>query len=147
MAGMNEIVGQGGQLARTFVAAVGSRDPVRWAAMFTDDATYATPDLPNPLEGRDALQTMAATFFKAFPDMAFEVRSVIEQSNVVVLEGATKGTFNGPMMTANGEIPPNGKSYEAPFVAVCELSGTGLITACREYYDTAAFAAQLGLTG
>ena len=39
---------------------------------------------------------MAATFFKAFPDMVFEVRSVIEQGNVVVLEGATKGTFTGP---------------------------------------------------
>ena len=41
------------------------------------------------------------------------------------------------MMTANGEVPPTGKSYKAPFVAVFELSGTGLITACREYYDTA----------
>ena len=69
---------------RTFSAAVGGGDPVRWAAMFTDDATYATPDLPNPLRGRDALEAMAATFFKAFPDMAFEVRSVIEQDNVVV---------------------------------------------------------------
>jgi hypothetical protein len=28
--------------------------------------------------------------------MAFEVRSVIEQGNVVVLEAATKGTFTGP---------------------------------------------------
>jgi steroid delta-isomerase-like uncharacterized protein len=147
MAGMDQIVGQGEQLGRTFVAAVESGDPVRWAAMFTDDATYATPDLPNPLRGRDALEAMAATIFKAFPDIAFEVRSVIEEGNVVVLEGATKGTFTGPMMTANGEVPPTGKSYEAPYVAVCELSGTGLIMALREYYDTAAFAAQLGLTG
>ena len=115
--------------------------------MFTDDATYAVPDLPNPLRGLAALEATAATFFKAFPDMAFEVRSVIEQGNVVVLEGATKGTFTGPMMTADGEVPPTGKSYEAPLVAVCEVSGSGLITACREYYDTAAFAAQLGLTG
>lgn len=102
---MDEIVGQGEQLARTFVAAVGSGNPVSWAAMFTDDATYAVPDLPNPLRGRDALEAMAATFFKAFPDMAFEVRSVIEQGNVVVLEGATKGTFTGPMMTARRRGP------------------------------------------
>jgi steroid delta-isomerase-like uncharacterized protein len=147
MAGMDVIVGQGEQLARTFVAAVGGGDPVRWAAMFTDDATYAGPDFPNPLRGRDALEAMAATIFKAFPDLAIEVRSMIEQGNVVVLEGATKGTFTGPMMTADGEVPPTGKSYEAPYVAVCELSETGLITALREYYDTAAFAAQLGLTG
>lgn len=143
---MDEITGQGERLARTFVAAVGSGDPVRWAAIFTDDATYALPDLPDPVRGRDALEAMAATFFKAFPDMAFEVRSVIEQGNVVVLEGASKGTFTGPMMMADGEVPPTDKSYETPVVAVCELSGTGLITACREYYDTAAFAAQLGLT-
>jgi ketosteroid isomerase-like protein len=49
------------------------------------------------------------------------------------------------MMTANGEVPPTGKSYETPLVSVCELSGTGLITACRDYYDNAAFAAQLGV--
>jgi steroid delta-isomerase-like uncharacterized protein len=144
---MDEFVGQGEQLAREFVAAVGSGDPVRWAALFTEDATYAVPDFPSPVQGRGALEAMAATFFTAFPDMAFEVRSVVEQGNVVVLEGATKGTFTGPMATPDGEIPPTGKWYEAPLVAVCELSDAGLIAACREYYDTAASAAQLGLTG
>jgi steroid delta-isomerase-like uncharacterized protein len=115
--------------------------------MFTDDATYAVPELPEPLRGRDALAAMATTFFKAFPDMSLEIRSVIEQGIVVVLEGATKGTFTGPMTTADGEVPPTGKSFVAPLVAVCELSGTGLIATCREYYDTAAFATQIGLTG
>jgi steroid delta-isomerase-like uncharacterized protein len=146
MAGMDEFIGAGERLARTFVAAVESSDPTRWAAMFTDDATYWVPDVADGLQGRDALQAMAATFFTAFPDMVLEVRSVIEQGNVVVLEGATKGTFTGPMMTAGGEIPPTGKSFETPLVSVCELSDSGLIKACREYYDTAAFAAQLGMT-
>lgn len=115
--------------------------------MFTEDATYTTPDLPDALHGRPALKAMAETLFTAFPDMVFVVRSVTEQGNVVVLEGATKGTFTGPMQTAAGEVPPTGKSYEAPFAAVCELTDTGLIKACREYYDTAAFATQLGLAG
>jgi predicted ester cyclase len=132
---------------QTFVAAVGSGDPVRWAAMFTVDATYAVPDLPNPLRGRDALEAMAATYFKAFPDMAFEVRSVVEQGNVVVLEAATNGTFTGPMSTPDGEAPPTGRAFEAPLVAVSELSETRLIMVCREYDDTAGFAPQLGLTG
>jgi steroid delta-isomerase-like uncharacterized protein len=147
MADMDEFDGHGQRLARTFISTVGSRDPAGWAAMFTDDATYVTPDLPEPLQGRQALKTMAETLFTAFPDMVFVVRSVTEQGNVVVLEGATKGTFTGPMQTAAGEVPPTGKSYEAPFAAVCELSSTGLIMACREYYDTAGFAAQLGTAG
>lgn len=146
MAGMDDFVGQGERLARTFVTAVGSGDPSRWAAMFTDDATYKTPDFPEELQGRDALRAMADTFFTAFPDMELVVRSVVEQGNVVVLEGATKGTFTGPMTTADGEVPPTGKSFEAPFVSVCELSDSGLVMAWREYYDTAAFAAQLGMT-
>ena len=50
------------------------------------------------------------------------------------------------MMTADGEVPPTGKSYETPSPCA-SCSGTGLITACRDYYDNAAFAAQLGLTG
>ncbi|WP_457965485.1 ester cyclase [Arthrobacter sp. D1-29] len=144
---MGETIGHGDRIARAFVAAVGSGDPTRWAAMFTDDATYKTPDFPNPVQGRDALRAMAITFFTAFPDMELMVRSVIEQGNVVVLEGATKGSFTGPLTMADGEVPPTGKSFEAPLVSVLELSDSGLITACREYYDTAAFAAQLGLTG
>jgi hypothetical protein len=65
----------------------------------------------------------------------------------VVLEAATKGTFTGPMATPEGEVPPTGRSYMAPLVAVCEVTDTGLIAACREYYHTAAPAAQIGLTG
>ena len=144
---MDEFGGQGERLARTFVDAVASRDPARWAAMFTEDATYAYPDVPTPLQGREALEALAATFFTAFPDMVLEIRSVVEQGSVVVLEGATRGTFTGPMATADGEVPPTGRSYKAPLVTVCELSDEGLITAAREYYDTAAFAAQLGLAG
>ncbi|MEJ2856185.1 MULTISPECIES: nuclear transport factor 2 family protein [unclassified Saccharothrix] len=144
---MDVVVGRGEQLARAFVTAVESGDPVRWAEVFTDDATYALPDLPEPLRGRNAIEAMAATFFRAFPDMVFEIRTVVEQGDVVVLEGATKGTFTGPMTTPGGEVPPTGKSFETPFAVVCELSGTGLVAACREYYDTAAFAAQLGVTG
>jgi steroid delta-isomerase-like uncharacterized protein len=144
---MDEFISQGERLARTFVEAVGSHDPARWAAMFTDDATYAFPEAPTPLQGREALEALARTFFTAFPDMVFEVRSVVEQGGVVVLEGATLGTFTGPMATADGEVPPTGRSYKAPLVTVCELSEEGLIAAAREYYDTAAFAAQLGLTG
>ena len=57
----------------TLIAAVASRDSAAWAAMFTDDATYAIPEAPEPVRGREALDAMASMFFEAFPDMAFEV--------------------------------------------------------------------------
>ena len=139
--------GRGGQLAKTFIAAVASRDSAAWAAMFTDDAKYAIPETPEPVRGREALDAMASMFFEAFPDMAFEVRTVIEQGSIVVLEAATKGTFTGPMATPEGEVPPTGRSYIAPLVAICELTDTGLIAECREYYDPAGLAAQIGLSG
>jgi hypothetical protein len=79
--------------------------------------------------------------------MAFEVRTMIEQGNTVVLEAATKGTFTGPLATPEVGVPPTRRSYIAPLIAGCELTDTGLIAECREYYDTAAFAAQIGLRG
>ena len=49
----------GEQLAKTFVAAVASRDSAAWAAMFTDDARYSIPDAPEPVRGHEALDAMA----------------------------------------------------------------------------------------
>lgn len=137
--------GAGERFASTFAAAVGSHDPTAWAAMFSEDAKYVIPDAPAPIQGRDALTALAATFFTAFPDMELEVRRVIHQDGIVVLEGATKGTFTGPMTTPEGEAPPTGRSFVAPLVTIFELTDTGLIAESHEYYDPAGFAAQIGL--
>ena len=93
---MDEIAGQGEQLART--------KPPLWKAVTRSALQRCSPTtrltrcqtFRTPLRGRDALEAMAATFFKAFPDMTYEVRSVIEQGNVVVLEGATRAPSPAP---------------------------------------------------
>ena len=96
--------GMGEQLAKTFIAAVASRDPAAWAAMFTDDATYAIPEAPEPVRGREALDAMAS-MFHVRPRHGLRVRTVIEQGNIVVLEAATKGTFTGRWRRPRARFP------------------------------------------
>jgi steroid delta-isomerase-like uncharacterized protein len=137
--------GAGERIASTFAAAVGSHHPAEWAAMFSEDAKYVIPDVPEPIQGRDALTALATTYFTAFPDMELEVRRVVHQGRIVVLEGATRGTFTGPMTTPEGAAPPTGRSFVAPLATIFELTDDGRIAESHEYYDPAFFAAQIGL--
>lgn len=137
--------GVGEVFASTFAAAIGSHDPAAWAAMFSEDAIYVVPDAPEPIRGQEALTAMGKAYFTAFPDIELEVRRVIHQGQFVALEGATRGTFTGPMVMPDGEVPPTGRSFVAPLVTIFELTAAGLIAEAHEYHDPAGFATQVGL--
>jgi hypothetical protein len=116
--------------------------------MFTDDATFAIPEAPEPVRDGEALDAMASMFFGAFPDMwpsrseRFSNRATLWSSrprprHLRWLDGDAR----------RARVPPTDRSYIAPLIAVCEPTDTGLIAECRGFYDTAAFAAQIGLSG
>jgi ketosteroid isomerase-like protein len=97
-----------------------------------------------PFGETTTLRRDAETNLTAFPDLRFELRNVIEQGNCVVVEGIARGTHAGILRTAQGDIGPTNRRFEARFVDVYEVAGDR-VRAGRFYSDVWSLFQQLGL--
>jgi len=102
---------------------------------------------PEPLRGRDAIGKEAAGFFKGFPDLRFEMVTVIasdERSGAA--EARLTGTNTGTLESPTGEeMPPTNKRVDLKGAAFVRLNDRGEIVEERRYYDVGSFLRQLGL--
>src|SRR5206468_4895105 len=81
---------------------------------YAADAVAYDPMYPEPLRGRDAIRKDTEGFLRAFPDLRFELLTVIEADEK---NGAGEvrmtGTHTGPLESPTGEeIPPTNKRIE-----------------------------------
>lgn len=115
-----------------------SHDP----QFMTQDATFRDFSRDEPLRGREAIGAMLDMFYHtAFSDARAEPRSLVADSERVVLEFTFHGVHTGDLMG----IPPSGRRVEIPMCAVYDVNG-GVIRQARLYYDSATLAKQLGLS-
>jgi steroid delta-isomerase-like uncharacterized protein len=117
------------------------------ANLYAEDAVAYDPMYPEPLRGRAAIRKDAATFFKGFPDIRYEIISTIEKD---ARNGADEvrmtGTHTGPLETPTGEeLPPTNKRVELRGGAFTRLNERGEIVEERRYYDVATVLRQLGV--
>ena len=96
------------------------RDSTAVMATFADGGTYADPITQGPLSGA-AIGNYVDGLVAAFPDLSFEIASVLEHSSgLVAAEWVMKGTNTGPFMN----LPPTGRAISvvgADFVRVEEI--------------------------
>jgi len=83
-------------------------------------------------------------FKQSFPDLQFDLRTIAETGDIVMVEGLFTGTNTGPMSGPGGTVPATGKTVRLPFVDVWKISN-GQISENRIYYDQVTFLGQLGL--
>ncbi|WP_052665919.1 ester cyclase [Nitriliruptor alkaliphilus] len=137
----------GEALARQYVETFNRRDVAGWAALFTADAVIHAPLFPESIKGRDAIEALLESIWRAFPDMQWRLlRPVIDAGDRVAFELAANGVNDGPLEMPDGELSATGRpvSFET---AVCWSVGQdGLVTEERSYFDATGVAAQLGLT-
>jgi steroid delta-isomerase-like uncharacterized protein len=115
--------------------------------VYASDAVAYDPMYPEPLRGRDALRKDTAVFFRAFPDLRFEIVSILEKDE---RNGAAEirmtGTHTGPLQSPTGEeIPPTKKRIELKGAVFARLNDRGEIVEERRYYDVGTMLRQLGL--
>jgi steroid delta-isomerase-like uncharacterized protein len=117
------------------------------AKFYASDAITYDPMYPEPLRGRDAIRKDIANFFRAFPDLRFEILSTIEKDERTGAdEVRLTGTHTGPMETPTGqEIPPTNKRVELQGAGFVKLNDRGEIVEERRYYDVGTMLRQLGL--
>ena len=133
-------------IARKADAAWKARDAEAMASLYSASAVVDDPIAPEPLRGVDAIRRDTAEFFRAFPDIALEPLNVFAaDERTGAVEWHVRGTNTGPLVTAEGELPPTGKAVSFLTIGVWTLDDEGRIQRERRYYDTAALFAQLGL--
>lgn len=128
------------QVAQRYFDAWNRRDGDAIVATFAEGGTYSDPEASQGLAG-EAIATYAKDLWKAFPDLAFEIRSADQTGDGMVaaqwlMRGTNTGSFRG--------LPPTGRPVAvagADFIQVEE----DRILSVRGYFDTKVVPEQLGL--
>ena len=127
------------RILRTFEAC----DADATAALYEADAVYY--QYPEVFHGREAVRDSMAAWFTAFPDIRWELKSLMSSEDTFIAEGIFKATHTGPMKTGESEVPPTGKAVEMPCCFIGRVSANGLIAEDRTYVNAAIMMEQLGL--
>ncbi len=77
---------------------------------------------------------------RAFPDQRNELLALHHADDAVLVEAVVRGTHTGPLRS----LPPTGRSFELPILAVFLFEGDGLVCE-RVYFDSATMLEQLGV--
>ena len=133
------------EAAKTMIIAYNDKNWERAKAAITPDFLYDEVATGRMIEGAD--ETLAAWkgWAQAFPDSkaSFD-RSYVAGDDTVVLELTWRGTHQGPLGTAMGNIAATGKSIEVRALAIVELKGEQARSQ-RQFFDMATLLQQIGL--
>ena len=77
---------------------------------------------------------------RSFPDQRNELVAMHHADDAVLVEAIVRGTHRGPL----GGLPPTGRSYELPILAVFLFEGDKLMCE-RVYFDAGTVLRQLGV--
>ncbi len=111
--------------------------------LFAPDVVTVEPFLGRA-EGRDAWRAYGEAFRRACPDARLVMRSSVEESGRVAVEGTFVGTFTSTLDSPTGPVPPTGRAFNVEFADFFQLA-EGRVIAHRVYYDQMDFLGQLGL--
>jgi len=134
------------EVVRQWTDAFNRQDVDAVANLYAPSAMVWDPQYAEPLEGRDAIRRDLEDFFRAFPDLTAEIRSILEGDDLYATEGTFSGTHAGVLATESGEIPPTGRRLEFQGAGFTRLDGQGRILEERRYYDLAGILAQVEVT-
>jgi steroid delta-isomerase-like uncharacterized protein len=133
-------VAQATDVVRQYIDAWNRRSPNAIAEMFGENGTYTDPVTGGSLTGAGIAQ-FAEGLFSAFPDLGFEITSIVETgTDGVVLEWIMTGTNSGSLRG----LPPTGKTIALQGIDVIRVRD-GRIDSLHGYFDRQTMMEQLGL--
>lgn len=126
-------------VARSYFDAWNARDPAAIAASFIPHGSYSDPAVSGLTPSATA--EYAEALFAAFPDLAFDLRSIGAVSEDVVaaqwvMRGTNRGSYQG--------LPPTGAAVELPGADFIRV-GDGGVATVTGYFDQRVVPDQLGL--
>src|SRR5918992_257365 len=126
------------------VKAFNAHDAAAWASHYAENAVLHDPQYQEPKRGRDAVRQDIQEFFDGFPDIQFQILSVISSGDQAAIEGVGSGTQTGPIQGPGGPMPATNKKAQMPFASFVKFDSNGLIVEEHRYYDQVGMMMQLG---
>jgi predicted ester cyclase len=130
------------ELAKRHDDAFNAHDANGRAAIEAPDIEFVMPG-GMTLHGHEEVQQVVQAFWEALPDCTIAADDRIAAGEVVVAEGALRGTHSGTFRTPQGEIPPTGNPVTLRYAAVKRFRGDRLLSE-HLYFDQLEFLQQLG---
>lgn len=116
-----------------------SRDAVSLAAKYSEDGVY-TSMLADTIRGRQAIESLYRSWFSAFPDMVFEVESLVIEGELAAILWSQRGRHLGDFCGLAG----TGRSFLLHGVFFMALN-EGQIISMRSIYDFTGLLLQVGV--
>jgi hypothetical protein len=108
-------------LIQRFYDVFNRRDFAAYDRLFTPDCLIQAPGVE--LTGIEGARAFDKVWTTALPDAKITTLHRTTGGNVVMCENRIRGTHNGPLVTADGTLPPSGRVFDESYMAVFELDG------------------------
>jgi steroid delta-isomerase-like uncharacterized protein len=118
------------ELANAFVEAYNAHDVEKLIALYADDISITTPDV-TVLKGKEPHQRYYAAWFQSVPDVRAQIRMLVIEGDVFVLELLETGTYTKTLPT-RGAPPARKQKLRYPFVIIGRVK-SGKIVSMRFY--------------
>ena len=117
------------------------RDFAAYERMFTPDCLVEAPGVQ--LSGIEGARAFDKVWQTAMPDGTITNLHKATGGNFVMCENRFSGKHDGPLVTAGGTLPPSGRRFDEPYMAVFELVGER-IKRQTLHFDSMALVRNLG---
>lgn len=117
-------------------------------ALMSDDVVIQFPTTPQPIRGKESIRPVWSMLFgTVIPDIHEEVLRTVVQGDTVACEFVESGTLILPPSFAESSASssPAGRPYKIDIASFFSFNSEGLIERTRAYWDTGAFAEQIGI--
>lgn len=127
------------EVVQRYIDASNSHDVQAIAKEFSEGATYVDPAVGQQVSG-EAMTGYLKGLFASFPDLKYEVTSMMSQGDTVVFEWVMQGKNSGD----GPAHPATHRKLTLPGIDVLEVEN-GKINKARVYFDRVSYAEQMGL--
>lgn len=126
--------------AETINRAWNSHDMESVLKFYSPDCVGSDVGWADPLRGHAGVRAMLEMYWRAFPDLRFEVTNTVFQDSRAAIVWLAEGTHQGTIMN----IPPTGRKVEVRGVSIIDVEN-GLIVRSQYIWDLAGMLRHMGL--
>jgi steroid delta-isomerase-like uncharacterized protein len=128
------------EIMRKYISAYNKQDVDALAAFVADDfGRFSNSTRRWGPMSKEEWVDMSVRFDAAFPDVKWEVISMIASGDTVAIEVIETGTFKNPWAMPGITIQPTGKSYTSRNSLFFQFNKDGLIQNYRQYTNNSDF--------